>query len=115
MQSTLKLKHVTMVKPIKSRSTTVVLNALSQLLIRMKSYGINVNRLHSDRAKKLISKKTVVWCAKNNLRHTIGGGDDPANNGHCEAEVNQLERRARLHLRNAGFTKEGWPTSSVRS
>eukprot|EP00435_Cladocopium_sp_Y103_P050550 s148_g15.t1 len=107
----LKLKHVTMVEPIQSRSTTVVLNALSRLVIRMKSYGINVNRLHSDRAKELIGKQTAVWCAKNGLRHTFGGGDDPANNGHVEAEINQLKRRTRLHLRNAGFTKAEWPTA----
>ena len=91
----LKLKHVTMVEPVQSRSTTVVLNALSQLVIRMKSYGINVNRLHSDRAKELIGRQTAVWCAKNGLRHTFGGGDDPANNGHVEAEINQLKRRTR--------------------
>lgn len=100
-----------MVEPVQSRSTTVVLNALSQLVIRMKSYGINVNRLHSDRAKELIGRQTAVWCAKNGLRHTFGGGDDPANNGHVEAEINQLKRRTRLHLRNAGFTNDEWPTA----
>ncbi|CAL1157000.1 unnamed protein product [Cladocopium goreaui] len=107
----LKLKHVTMVEPVQSRSTTVVLNALSQLVVRMKSYGINVNRLHSDRAKELIGRQTAVWCAKNGLRHTFGGGDDPANNGHVEAEINQLKRRTRLYLRNAGFTNDEWPTA----
>ena len=49
-----------MVEPVQSRSTTVVLNALSQLVVRMKSYGINVNRLHSDRAKELIGRQTAA-------------------------------------------------------
>lgn len=38
-----------------------------------------------------------------------GGGDDPANNGHVESEINQLKRRVRLFLRKAGQDWTHWP------
>ena len=73
----LSLKHVTMVEPIASRSTQDVLHALMLIVIRMKSLGINVNRLHGDRAKELLSAKTESWCNRHGLIRTLGGGMTP--------------------------------------
>ena len=73
----LSLKHVTMVEPIASRSTQDVLHALTLIVIRMKSLGINVNRLHGDRAKELLSAKTESWCNRHGLIRTLGGGTTP--------------------------------------
>ncbi len=41
----------------------------------------------------------------------MGGGDDPANNGHVESEINQLKRRVRLLLRNAKQDWTKWPNA----
>lgn len=107
----LALKHVTMVELVASRSTPDVLHALTLIVIRMKSLGINVNRLHGDRAKELLSVKTEAWCAKQGLIRTLGGGDDPSNNGRVESEIHQLKRRLRLFLRKAGGGSSNWPTA----
>ena len=105
----LKLRHVTLVETVGSRQTSEILNALSILLVKFRSMGICVNRLHGDRAKELLSSKLKAWCARNNLLFTLGGGDDPANNGHVESEIGQLKRRLRLTLRQAGQKPESWP------
>ena len=68
-----------------------------------------VNRLHGDRAKELLSNRVQQWCTRNNVICTLGGGDDPANNGHVESEIGQLKRRLRLVLRQAGHTINEWP------
>ena len=107
----LKLCHVTMVEPVSSRSTAEVFRALTTLLVKMKSLGIHVYRLHGARAKELLSHKTEQWCNQHRLVRTLGGGDDPANNGHVEAEINQLKRRVRFYLRKAGQDWEPWPNA----
>ena len=71
--------------------------------------GIKINRLHSDRAKELLSKKVEKWCSERLIRQSMTEGDDPASNGHVESEVNQLKRRTRLYLRVAGSEVTDWP------
>ena len=71
--------------------------------------GIKINRLHSDRAKELLSKKVEKWCSERLIRQSMTEGDDPASNGHVELEVNQLKRRTRLYLRVAGSEVTDWP------
>ena len=107
----LKLRHVTMVEPVASRGTSEVLHALTLILIRMKSLGIMVNRLHGDRAKELLGRKTEEWCNRHGLRRTLGGGDDPSNNGHVESEIGQLKRRLRLLLSHTKQSLESWPSA----
>ena len=43
--------------------------------------------------------------------HTSTGGDDPAANGHVEAEVNQVKRRARLLLAQHECAGQLWPSA----
>ena len=49
------------------------------------------------------------WAAGRQILHTTTGGDNPASAGHVESEVNQLKRRVRLYLRQAGLGVESWP------
>ena len=105
----LKLKHVTLTQPVASRQTSEVLAALSVLLVKLRSMGIHIQRLHGDRAKELLSRQVQAWCTKHNLICTLGGGDDPANNGHVESEIGQLKKRLRFTLRQASQEAECWP------
>ena len=72
-QKPLKLCHVTMVEPVSSRGTNEVLRALTLLLVKMRSLGIHVYRLHGDRAKELLAHKTEQWCSQQKLIRTLGG------------------------------------------
>ena len=82
------VKHVVHVEPIVSRAKEQV--AMQKALAHFKAMGIYVNRLHSDRAKELISRSMAAWCAKNGIVPTTTAGDDPASNGHAESEVHQF-------------------------
>ena len=103
------VKHVARVEPIASRAKEEVVVAMQKALANFKAMGIYVNRLHSDRAKELISRSMAAWCAKNGIVPTTAAGDDPASNGHAESEVQQIKRRVRLKLAEHGCEVGPWP------
>ena len=101
LSAPLKVRHVTLMEPVMSRGVQHVLPAMDRIMTRMKYMGVWVNRIHSDRAKELLSSKFRSWVAHQNVMQSFTAGDDPQSNGHCEAEVNQLKRRTRLLLHTA--------------
>ena len=103
------VKHVVHVEPIASRAQDEVVTAMQKALAGFKAMGIYINRLHSDRAKELISKPMTAWCARNGIVPTTTAGDDPASNGHAESEVHQLKRKVRLHLAEKECDVTSWP------
>ena len=109
MARPLRVRHVTLMEPIESRNVAHVLPAMDRLVTKMQYMGICITRIHSDRAKELLSKKFRGWVAQRNMFHSFTAGDDPQSNGHCESEVNQLKRRTRLLLSTAGQDNSHWP------
>ena len=103
------VRHVTLVELLGSRHVSEILVALGKCIAKFNTMGIRINRLHSDRAKELLSKKVEKWCSERLIRQSMTEGDDPASNGHMESEVNQLKRRTRLYLRVAGSEVTDWP------
>ena len=105
-----KVRHVTLMEPVESRNVKHVMPAMDALVTRMRYMGVCVTRIHSDRAKELLSKRRFKsWVAQRNMMHTFTAGDDPQSNGHCESEVNQLKRRTRLLLHSAHQDNTNWP------
>ena len=105
----LKVRHVTLMEPVESRNVNQVISAMNLVLTKMHFLGVVVNRIHSDRAKELLSHKFQSWVHQRNVLHTFTAGDDPQSNGHCEAEVCQLKRRTRLLLHVASQENTSWP------
>ena len=105
----MKVRHVTLMEPVESRNVKHVMPAMDALVTRMRYMGVCVTRIHSDRAKELLSKRFKSWVAQRNMMHTLTAGDDPQSNGHCESEVNQLKRRTRLLLLSAHQDNTNWP------
>ena len=105
----LKVRHVTMMEPVESRNVHHVMQAMDKVLNRMRFLGISIVRIHSDRAKELLSKGFKSWVTRRNLVQTFTAGDDPQSNGHCESEVHQLKRRTRLLLHVASQDNTHWP------
>ncbi|MCG8453601.1 MAG: transposase family protein, partial [Spirochaetales bacterium] len=79
-----KVRHVTLMEPVESRNVKHVMPAMDTLVTRMRYMGVCVTRIHSDRAKELLSKRFRSWVAQRNMMHTFTAGDDPQSNGHCE-------------------------------
>ena len=105
----LRVRHVTLMEPVETRNVAHVLPAMDRIVTRMRYMGICVTRIHSDRAKELLSRKFRGWVTQRNMFHSFTAGDDPQSNGHCESEVNQLKRRTRLLLSVAGQNSAQWP------
>lgn len=107
----LKVRHVTLMEPVETRNVKHVLPAMDAIITRLGYMGIKVTRIHSDRAKELLSRQFRAWVAHRNVFQTFTAGDDPQSKGHCEAEVNQLKRRTRLLLHAASQDNTQWPAS----
>ena len=105
----LKVRHITLMEPVESRHVSHVVHAMDTVLNRMRFMGVNVKRLHSDRAKELLARRFKSWISQKGLVQTYTAGDDPQSNGHCESEVNQLKRRTRLLLHMAQQENTSWP------
>ena len=73
----LKVRHVTLMEPVESRNVGQVIAALNLLLTKMHYMGVVVTRIHSDRAKELLSKRFQAWINQRNVFHTFTCGDDP--------------------------------------
>ena len=86
------IQNITVVEPLSSRATRDVLEALHRVYARYRSLGIPIYRLHSDRAKELISAPVRQWAAQKGLWQTSTSGDDPPSNGRIEAEIHQWKR-----------------------
>ena len=102
--------HVTLVFPMPSRKQAEAIHALNSLVTRFWYLGVYVDRLHSDKAREL--SPPVVVCRRPLAAHHFWiclDSTNPSSNEHVESEVNQLKRRTRLLLRQAGLPATSWP------
>ena len=55
------VKQITFVEPVKSRAVKHVLPALGRIYCRLRSLGLPLYRLHSDRAREFCSEQVRSW------------------------------------------------------
>ena len=60
----LKVRHITLMEPVESRHVGHVVHAMDTVLNRMRFMGVSVKRLHSDRAKELLSRRFKSFLKK---------------------------------------------------
>ena len=77
-QKRLPVRHVVHMEPLESRAQEMVIEAMQRTLIKFRAMGIATNRLHSDRAKELLSRQMRKWCATMGILQTFTAGDDMA-------------------------------------
>ena len=105
----LKVQHVTVAHVMSSRATPEVIHGLNSILTQYKTMGLPVHRIHSDKARELVSRQVRKWATERLIQQTTTGGDDASSAGHVESEVNQVKRRMRLLLRQAQLEHSSWP------
>ena len=105
-----KVQNLTFVEMMSSRAASDVVQALSLIHARVRATGIPLFRLHSDRAREMVSRPVQAWAASRKLRQTLTAGDDVQANGRIEQEVNQVKRRLRLLVSEASQPRHFWPT-----
>ena len=109
MAKPLKVRHLSVVHLMESRATPEVIHGLNTVTTQFRAMGLAIDRMHSDKARELVSKPVRRWLAEKGLWQSTTGGDDAAASGHVESEVNQLKSRTRFYLRQAGLGVESWP------
>ena len=104
-------QNVTVAEVIPDRTVESLVRALSRLHAKYRMLGIQVYRLHTDRERSFASAPIQKWCEQRQIRLTMTAGDDSKANGRVEGEVNQLKRRTRLFLHDAGLPHSFWPVA----
>ena len=85
-------KQITFVGPIKSRAVKHLLPALAMMYCRLRSLGLPLYRLHSDRAKEFCSEQGQVktWTMERDVVTTMTPASSYKANGRVESEMNVI-------------------------
>ncbi|CAE7419793.1 unnamed protein product [Symbiodinium necroappetens] len=100
---------IPMVEILPMKSAKAIVSALNRFYARLRSWGLPVYRLHSDRARELTDPLVTQWAAHRGIYKTTTVPEQPAGNGRAERLVGKLKQQARalLHSTDAGYAL--WP------
>jgi hypothetical protein len=107
-----KVKVLVLVWPMKSKSTTHVLEGVQEFELRMRREGLIVQRVHSDRSKEFVSDQLQKWCRNRGIYKTTTVSDDPAANGRAENAVGKVKRAIRTLLLASDLPATRWSSAA---
>ena len=93
--SDVRIQNITMAVPLRSRNVNDITRAVSYFYAKVKSLGLPLHRIHSDRAKEFVSKKFAAWVSQRDLMHTTTAGDEHQGCARVEGEIGHLKNRVR--------------------
>ena len=97
----LEFASIYLVRPMKSRKKKDALRAVQELYVQLRSHGLPVCKLHSDRARELQTDALEAWAAARDIEVTKTQGSDPAGNATAERAVGYIKSRVRVLLNQA--------------
>ena len=106
------VKHLTFVEPVKSRNVKHVLPAISRLHARIRSLGLPVYRLHSDRAREFCAAPIKAWALERSILTTMTSGSTYKANGRVEGEMNVVKKAIRTLITAGAATLKQWPLAA---
>lgn len=80
--------------PVRSKKSKDVIRAVAQILARVRSLRIPVNRVRTDRGQEFCSKEFQEWIRVRDLWHTTTAGDEPSTNSRAEKSQNVDENHS---------------------
>ena len=92
------VKSLTFAVPLVSRKTQHLIEATARIYARLRAMGVQLLRIHTDRAKEFVSEKFQQWVRQRDIYQTFTAGDEPAGNGRVERELGLLKGRVRTLL-----------------
>ena len=101
--------NLTIALPLRSRHATDIVEVTSLMYGRLRSLGLPVHRVHSDRAREFTSKQFTAWLRQRDVVHTTTGGDEHQGCARAEGEINILKNRTRLLLDTSKADTHLWP------
>lgn len=106
--SGVRVRTLTFVEPLPSRTVMDVLPAIARIHARLRSLGLQVLRLHCDRARGLISGAVRRWTLDRQILMTLTSGDSYKSNGRAEGEVSMVKKSMRTIIGSNGALRD-WP------
>ena len=76
-----------MMIPLEGKGADHILKGVSDLTLELRSEGIHVQQIHSDRGGEFGGKKIERWCLDRGMLQTFTPGVDPKCNGRAEKAV----------------------------
>ncbi len=98
-----------MAVPLRSRHVNEITKAVSYFYAKVKSLGLPLHRIHSDRAKEFVSKQFATWVSQRDLMHTTTAGDEHQGCARVEGEIGYLKNRVRVLLTSTNSGEHLWP------
>ncbi|CAE7409265.1 GIP [Symbiodinium necroappetens] len=99
--------------PMRSRRASEVNARVRQMYLQVKADGLEVFRLHSDRATELCNRRLREWLLERGVLATTGEAQTPQQNGRAEATVKFVKLEAKRLMTSAGLPKQTWPLAMM--
>ena len=104
-----KIRNLVFAEPVEDRKAMNVLPAIARIYARLRALGLPVLRLHSDRARELVSAPIRKFAEERGIYKTTVPGDSYKENGRAEQVVGALKRATRTILCASQEKVELWP------
>ena len=108
-------RTIMLVEPLKTRRAAEVIVATQSMVAKLRWWGFEVTRLHSDRGRELVSTALRRWAVSHGLYKTLSSPDEPQANGRAEAAVGWVKRKARALLLAAGANANLWHAAALQA
>ena len=109
------VKTLTFVEVVQSRKIQHVLPALARIHARLRALGLPVYRLHSDRARELLSQPVRRWSLDREMITTLTSGSSFKSNGRCEAEVGYVKKSIRTIISATRIELQHWHLAAIHA
>ena len=106
------VKVFRMAVPVKSKKSDEVLQAVVDMIMRLKADGFNVVQVHTDNGGEFTSALMKRWMFNRGYMRTYTAGDDPQSNGRAENSVQQAKSQIRRLLQQGGMEPRMWPLAA---
>ena len=105
-------QELDMVIPMRTRQASEVIRVLAIMQARLQALNLPVIRLHSDRAKEMVSRQLADWLRTRSIYHTTSAGDESQGNGRAESEIGVVKNRIRTVMLAAKAAPNFWPLAA---
>ena len=97
-----------MALPMKSKKAKEVVATVMEFVLRLRSEGYHVGRIHSDQGHEFAGE-FKRWALQRGIYLTKIPGDDPSGNGRAEMAVKAFKNYIRRTVRQASEDAKWWP------
>ena len=107
------VRNLTFVEVLNGRAVNNILQALARIYARLRSLGLPIYRLHSDRARELISAPVRRWTLDRGIVTTLTTGGSFKTNGRVEGELGVVKKHIRTVVAATEVGLDKWPLAAI--